>query len=55
MEPVFMTLSQSCAIAAGMAIDGKTSAQDVPYPALLQKLEAAKQIARPEAWNRKRK
>jgi len=54
MEPVFMSLSQSSAIAAGMAIDGKTTVQDVPYPALLTKLEAAKQIARPEAWNRKR-
>jgi FAD dependent oxidoreductase len=55
MEPVFMSLSQSSAIAAGMAIDGKTSVQDVPYPALLKKLEAAKQIARPEAWSRKKK
>jgi hypothetical protein len=52
MEPVFMALSQSAAIAAGLAIDGNLSVQDVPYPALLQKLEAAKQIARPEAWKR---
>lgn len=52
MEPVFMALSQSAAIAAGMAIDNKSSVQDVPYPALLTKLEAAKQIARPEAWKR---
>lgn len=52
MEPVFMALSQSAAIAAGMAIDGNVSVQDVPYPALLEKLEAAKQIVRPQAWKR---
>jgi hypothetical protein len=52
MEPVFMSLSQSAAIAAGLAIDNNTSVQDVPYPALLEKLEAAKQVARPEAWKR---
>jgi FAD dependent oxidoreductase len=52
MEPVFMALSQSAAIAAGLAIDSKVSVQDVPYPALLEKLEAAKQIVRPEAWKR---
>lgn len=44
MEPVFMALSQSAAIAAGMAIDGNTSVQDVAYPALREKLLAAKQI-----------
>jgi hypothetical protein len=47
MEPVFMALSQSAAIAAGLAIDGNVSVQDVSYPALLEKLEAAKQIVRP--------
>ena len=52
MEPVFMALSQSAAIAAGLAIDSKVSVQDVPYPALLAKLEAAKQVARPETWKR---
>jgi hypothetical protein len=49
MEPVFMALSQSAAIAAGMAIDMKTSVQDVPYPALRDKLEAAKQVVRLDA------
>ncbi len=44
MEPVFMALSQSAAIAAGMAIDKKVSVQDVPYQALHEKLLAAKQI-----------
>jgi hypothetical protein len=52
MEPVFMALSQSAAIAAGLAIDSRVSVQEVPYPALLEKLEAAKQIVRPEAWKR---
>ena len=52
MEPVFMALSQSAAIAAGMAIDKGVSVQEVPYPALLEKLDAAKQIVRPETWKR---
>ncbi len=52
MEPVFMALSQSAAIAAGLAIDSKVSVHDVPYPALREKLEAAKQIVRPETWKR---
>jgi hypothetical protein len=52
MEPVFMALSQSAAIAAGLAIESGVSVQDVPYPALREKLEAAKQIVRPEAWKR---
>ena len=44
MEPVFMALSQSAAIAAGLAIDSKVSVQDVPYPALHERLLAARQI-----------
>jgi FAD dependent oxidoreductase len=52
MEPVFMALSQSAAIAAGLALDKNVSVQDVPYPALREKLEAAKQIVRPESWKR---
>ena len=49
MEPVFMALCQSAAIASGLAIDKNVSVQDVPYPALREKLEAARQIVRPEA------
>lgn len=49
MEPVFMALSQSAAIAAGLAIDQKVSVQDLPYPALREKLIAAKQVVRPGA------
>jgi FAD dependent oxidoreductase len=52
MEPVFMALSQSAAIAAGIAIDENLAVQDVAYPSLLEKLEAAKQIVRPDAWKR---
>ncbi len=52
MEPVFMALSQSAAIAAGLAIDKSMSVQDVPYQELREKLEAAKQIVRPESWKR---
>ena len=50
MEPVFMALSQRAAIAAGMAIQGKTTVQEVDYAALREKLEAAKQVVRPEAF-----
>jgi len=50
MEPVYMALSQSAAIAAGLAIDGKVAVQYVAYLALREKLEAAKQIVRPEAY-----
>jgi len=52
MEPVFMALSQSAAIAAGMAIHGKIAVQDIAYPALREKLEAAKQIVRPESYKK---
>jgi len=44
MEPVFMALSQSAAVAAGLAIDSHVSVQDVSYPALHEKLLAAKQV-----------
>lgn len=47
MEPVFMALSQSAAIAAGLAITKEVSVQDVAYPVLSEKLEAAGQILRP--------
>ena len=50
MEPVFMALAQSAAIAAGMAIDKNVILQGLAYPALREKLEAAKQILRPEAY-----
>ncbi len=47
MEPVFMTLSQSAAIAAGLAIDKNVSAQKVEYSALRERLIAAGQILVP--------
>lgn len=47
MEPVFMTTSQSAAIAAGLAIDRNVSVQQVEYTALRERLIAAKQILVP--------
>jgi hypothetical protein len=38
MEPVFMTLGQSAATAAVLAIDGGMTVQDVPYPKLRERL-----------------
>jgi FAD dependent oxidoreductase len=44
MEPVFMILGQSAATAAVMAIDGRTTVQDVPYTRLRERLLKDKQI-----------
>ena len=44
MEPVYMAISQSAAIAAGLAIDKNVSVQEVAYRALREKLLAGKQI-----------
>lgn len=43
MEPVFMILGQSAAIAADIALEDDRAVQDVPYPALRKKLLAADQ------------
>jgi hypothetical protein len=43
MEPVFMALAQSAAIAADMAIAADSAVQDVPYAELRERLLAAKQ------------
>jgi hypothetical protein len=48
MEPVFMALSQSAAIAASVAIESKVSVQEIAYPLLKQKMLDAKQILRAE-------
>lgn len=48
MEPVFMALSQSAAIAASVAIESNVSVQDIDYPKLRDKLLEAKQIIRAE-------
>ena len=47
MEPVFMTLGQSAAVAAGAALDSKVGVQDLPYPLLRERLLAAKQVLAP--------
>lgn len=44
MEPVFMVLGQSAAIAAELALAGRSSVQDVSYPDLQRALRAAGQI-----------
>ncbi|QOV90547.1 FAD-dependent oxidoreductase [Humisphaera borealis] len=44
MEPVFMVLGQSAATAACMAIDDKSSVQQVPYEKLKERLLADKQM-----------
>ncbi|MCR9244208.1 MAG: FAD-dependent oxidoreductase [bacterium] len=46
MEPVFMLLAHSAAIAAGIAIDEDLMVQDVPFDRLEKKLIAAGQILR---------
>ena len=49
MEPVFMALSESAAIAAGVAIESQVAVQEVDYPALREKLLAAKQVIDPKS------
>ena len=44
MEPVFMTLGQSAAVAASIAIDNQQAVQDVNYKTLNEKLLARKQV-----------
>jgi hypothetical protein len=44
MEPVFMAIGESSAYAACMAIDGKTTVQQIDYPKLREKLLAAGQV-----------
>ncbi|MEQ7802103.1 FAD-dependent oxidoreductase [Pedobacter sp. ASV1-7] len=44
MEPVYMVLGQSAAVAAVMAIDGNVAVQDVSYTDLATKLEGLNQI-----------
>jgi hypothetical protein len=44
MEPVFMALAQSAATAASMAIDHKSTVQDVQYEKLKAKLLDANQV-----------
>jgi hypothetical protein len=44
MEPVFMILGQSAATAAALAIEGKCTVQDLPYPVLKARLSADGQV-----------
>lgn len=47
MEPVFMVLGQSAALAADLALAEKCAVQDVPYSSLREKLLAAGQVLNP--------
>lgn len=47
MEPVYMVLGQSAAVAASMAIDARQSVQDISYELLAQKLLELDQIIVP--------
>lgn len=47
MEPVFMVLAQSAAIAGALALERRVPVQDVPYAELRQRLLAAGQVL---AW-----
>jgi hypothetical protein len=44
MEPVFMALAESAAVAAALAIRRSVSVQDVAYPELRRELDAAGQV-----------
>jgi hypothetical protein len=44
MEPVFMVLGESAALAASIAIRDAVSVQDVPYARLRPMLDAAEQV-----------
>ena len=48
MEPVFMALGQSAAVAAHLALDHAAAVRDVQYVELRERLEAAGQVL---AWN----
>ncbi len=53
MEPVFMVLAESAAIAAGAAIDHQVAVQDLPYEVLRERLlNADQQIDPPQAPQR---
>jgi hypothetical protein len=47
MEPVFMILGQSAAIAASLAIDAGSSVQELLHEELQAKLRVAGQVLRP--------
>lgn len=47
MEPVYMVLGQSAAVAASLAIDEKSAVQEIPYDRLAAKLLELKQIIKP--------
>ena len=52
MEPVFMILGESAAIAASLALDNRCAVQDVPYNTLKVELIRAGQVLECETSNR---
>jgi hypothetical protein len=48
MEPVYMILGQASGVAAALAVEGKTSVQEVPVSKLLARLKAQKAVLSPE-------
>jgi hypothetical protein len=53
MEPVFMELGQCAGTAACLAIDGGTTAQEVPYEDLRRRLVADGQVVEWKATDRR--
>ena len=54
MEPVFLVLGESAALAAALALASRRPVQDVPYRTLRKKLEQAQQILEwtpPRTWH----
>jgi hypothetical protein len=44
MEPVFMVLGQSAAIASGLALEKQVAVQKIPYDELHRRLLSARQV-----------
>ena len=56
MEPVFMSLGHSSAVAASLAIDNESAVQDIDYPTLQSLLWASEQVlSRPKKKPKKKK
>jgi hypothetical protein len=49
MEPVYMILGQACGVAAALAVDGKTTVQEVPVGKLSALLKKQKAVLSPDA------
>jgi hypothetical protein len=52
MEPVYMILGQASGVAGALALDNKTSVQNVPIDKLLDKLKSQKAVLSPEGLDK---